>query len=113
MSFTKNLFLIECESMNPFVTKGDVVIYEPMRIGYPIVQSIYLIEFKGEKMIARVQLLIKGGMNLIFDGDAKGLIELEQHEREQVIFIGHVIGRVLKSGEVIKRFSIYENTLSI
>ena len=28
--FLKNMFLVECDNMNPYLKKGDIAIYEPI-----------------------------------------------------------------------------------
>ena len=94
----KNIFLVNNNDMSPFINKGDVVTYEPIQSNRRLYNSVYVVEYRGQKVVARVQLLIKGGMLLIFDGERK-TIKFEQHERMRVIFIGHVIARFFKDGE--------------
>jgi signal peptidase I len=107
MSFNKNLFLVPNDDMHPYVSKGDVVIFEPMQLGYRTPSSVYIVKYKGKKRIARVHFLIKGGMCLLFDGDKEKTIEFKQLDCEKVVFIGHVIGRVLKSGELLNGYKLY------
>lgn len=108
MTPTKNIFLIEDDNMKPFISKGDIATFESMRIGYKMASSIYIIEYKGTKMITRVQLLIKGGISLLFDGAKHNNIKIEQSELKEVVFIGHVTGIIKATGEEVKRFSLYE-----
>ena len=63
----KNLFLVNNNDMSPFINKGDVVTYEPIQPNRRLYNSVYVVEYRGKKIIARVQLLIKGGMLLVFD----------------------------------------------
>lgn len=107
--FPQNLLLVDNDDMNPYVSKGDVVIFEPMRLDRRLHSSVYVVELNAKKMVARIQLLIRGGIRLIFDGNKEGLIYLKQSEKGQVILIGHVTGRVLKDGEMIEGYSLYNN----
>ena len=111
MKFNKNLFLVNDNNMNPYVSKGDVIIFEPMQLGYRTPSDVYVVEYNGKQMVARINFFIKGEMALIFNGDKTKLLKFEEHERGRVVFIGHVIGRVLKSGEMIKGYSFYSNPL--
>ena len=109
MTPNKNIFLVNNNNMNPYINKGDTAVFEPMKLGYRMASSIYIIEYKGIKMIARVQLLIKGGICLIFDGAKHNNIKIEQSELEEVVFIGHVTGVVKPTGEEFERFSLYQS----
>ena len=52
-------------------------------------------------------MLIKGGLSLIFDGDNnKKTKRFKKHEMSRVIFIGHVVARILKSGERVEGWSM-------
>ena len=54
----KHLFIIPNNNMNPIASKGDLAIFEHIKLGYRMANSIYIIEYKGVQMIARIQLLI-------------------------------------------------------
>jgi len=110
--FPQNIFLINNDDMNPYVGKGDLVIFEPIQMNKQFASSVYLIDYKGKQMIARVQLLVLGGMRLLFDSDRSKTIELNQSEQQQVIFIGHITARVHKDRRVSKGYSLYSNSLS-
>lgn len=106
---TLTIFFVDNNDMTPFVSKGDLVIYEPMRLGHRMANSIYVVEYRGKKMVARVQFLIAGGMRLIFDGVGRKTITFQAHEKMRVIFVGHVVGSISKHGKKTKRFSLYGN----
>jgi len=105
--FSKNIFKVENDDMHPYVGKGDIVIYEPIKLGFRIVSDVYIVEYNGTQRVARVQRLIKGGLSLIFDGDNKKTKKFREHEMSRVIFIGHVVARILKSGERVEGYSFY------
>ena len=107
----KHLFLVPDNNMNPIATKGDLAIFEHMRLGYRMANSIYIIEYKGVQMIARVQLLIKGGIYLLFDGVKQNNIKIEQHNIQDIIFIGHVVCVVSRDKGVQLRYSLYSTIL--
>ena len=94
--FSKNIFKVENDDMHPYVGKGDIVIYEPMKLGFRVVSDVYIVECNGTQRVARVQRLIKGGLSLIY-------------EVNRVIFIGHVIARIFKDGELVEGHSFYFN----
>ena len=99
--FFKNMFLVECDSMKPHLKKGDVAIYEPIQESRPLASSVYILEINNQKFVSRVQFLISGGIRLISDDD-KTYEEFTKDERHKIIFIGHVIGRIIKD------YSLYE-----
>jgi hypothetical protein len=94
MSFNKNLFLVNNDDMHPYINKGDVAIYEPMQLGQRMASSVYIVEYQSKKMIVRVQLLVQGGMCLLFDNDKGKMVKLKPHEQGEVVFIGYVTGQV-------------------
>ncbi len=98
MTSNKNIFLVNDNNMNPWISKGDLIVYAPMILNQRLYSSVYVIEYKGRKQVARVQFLVSGGMRLLFDSDIKKMIEFKYHERGRVIFIGHVIARFFKNG---------------
>lgn len=98
MTPTKNIFLVYDNNMKPFISKGDLVVYAPMILNQRLYNSVYVVEYRGEKQVARVQFLVSGGMRLLFDSRDKTTIEFKYHERGRVIFIGHVIARYFKNG---------------
>ena len=93
--FSQNLFLVNNDDMNPYASRGDIVIYEPIQMGERIYKCVYVVEYKGKRMIVRIHTLIRGGMCLLFDSDRDKMIELKQSERVEVIFFGRV-SKVLK-----------------
>lgn len=98
MTPTKNIFLIDDNNMKPFISKGDLVVYEPMILNQRVYSSVYVVEYRDKKQVARVQPLVRGGMRLLFDSGDKRMIELDYHERGRVIFIGHIVARYFKDG---------------
>ena len=105
--FSKNIFKVENDDMHPYVGKGDIVIYEPMKLGFRVVSDVYIVEHNGTQRVARVQMLVRGGMSLIFDGDNKKTKKFQVYEMSRVIFIGHVTARIFKSGERVEGHSFY------
>jgi len=99
--FLKNMFLVECDSMKPYLKKGDVAIYEPIQPNMRLASSVYVLEMNNMRFVSRVQLLIRGGVRLISDDD-KSYQEFTKDEMHRITFIGHVIGRIIKD------YSIYE-----
>jgi len=100
--FSKNMFLVECDSMKPYLKKGDVAIYEPIQKGRGLASSIYLIQTKGYTAIKRVAFNVGGGIIIISDNDQSITEEVTKEELKDVVFIGHVIGRIIKD------YSLYE-----
>lgn len=98
--FLKNMFLVECDSMKPYLKKGDVAIYEPIQPNRRLASSVYVLEMNKMRFVSRVQLLIRGGIRLISDDDGS-YEEFNQDEMHKITFIGHVIGRIIKD------YSIY------
>jgi len=98
MTPTKNIFLIEDDNMKPFVSKGDLVVFEPMALNQRVYNGVYIVEYRGKKQVVRVQFLIRGDMLLIFDNKENDTIKFKYHERGRVIFIGHVVARYFKDG---------------
>ena len=105
--FSKNIFKVENDDMHPYVGRGDIVIYEPMQLGFRVVSDVYIIEYNGTRRVARVQMLVKGGMSLIFDRDKGKTKNFKEYEMNRVIFIGHVIARIFKNGERVEGYSFY------
>jgi phage repressor protein C with HTH and peptisase S24 domain len=99
--FFKNMFIVECDNMKPYLKKGDVAIYEDIRPNRRLGSSVYILEVNNQRFVSRVQFLASGGIRLIYD-DSKVYEEFKRDERHQVIFIRHVIGRIIKD------YSIYE-----
>lgn len=58
-TFNKNIFRVECDSMKPTLNKGDLAVYEPIKLNYR--------EEDGVKKVRRIQFLIKGGIYIIED----------------------------------------------
>ena len=105
--FPKNIFEVKNDDMHPYIGKGDIVIHEPMQLGVRMASDVYIIEYNGTQRVARVQMLVRGGMSLIFDGDKGKTKTFKEHEMNRVIFIGHVIARIFKSGERVEGHSFY------
>jgi len=108
--FPKNIFLVNDDDMTPYVNKGDAVIFEPIQGLKRLYSSVYIVEYRGKQFVSRVQILISGGMRLLFDSGKKKMIEFEQHERMRVVFIGHVTDRILKDGEIVRGYSLYSTS---
>ena len=104
-NFSKNIFRVECESMNPTLERGDLAVYELIKPNYRFGSSIYLIEENGVKKVRRVQFLIKGGVNLISDND-KSFKKIELEDLHKIIFLGHITSIIKKDREV-KRFRMF------
>ena len=96
MNNYKNIFLVDDDNMTPYISKGDLVVYRPMMLNQRLFSSVYVVEYRGKKQVARVQFLASGKMRLIFDNKKK--IDFESYEICRVIFIGHVIARFFKDG---------------
>lgn len=109
----KHLFIIPNNNMNPIASKGDLAIFEHMKLGYRMANSIYIIEYKGVQMIARIQLLIKGGISLLFDGAKQNNIKIEQHNIQDIIFIGHVVCVISREKGVQLRYSLYRDITTL
>ena len=106
----EHLFLVSDNNMSPYLSKGDLAIFEPMQLG-SVYNSVYLVEYRGKKMVVRVQLLIRGDMLLIFDSGDKKTIRFKSHERMRVVFIGHVIARFTRDKELKKDYPFSFNQL--
>lgn len=104
-NFSKNIFRVECESMNPTLEIGDLAVYEPIKPNYGFHSSIYLIEENGVKKVRTVQFLIKGGINIIKDSD-RSFKKIENEELHKIIFLGHITSIIKKDREV-KRFRLF------
>jgi len=100
--FLKNMFLVECDSMKPFLKKGDIAIYEPIQKGRGLSSSVYLIKTKGYTAIKRVSFLAGGGIVIISDSDQRRE-EVTKKDLKDIVFVGHVIGRIIKD------YSLYDS----
>jgi len=100
--FFKNMFLVECDSMKPHLKKGDIAIYEPMQLNRRVGASVYILKMHGETFVSRVQFMARGGIQLIFDDEESTNEMISKEELKDVVFVGHVIGRILKD------YSLYE-----
>ena len=100
--FLKNMFLVECDNMNPYLKKGDIAIYEPIQANRRFASSVYILKIRDETFVSRVQFLARGGIRLISDSNPKLREEFSKEELKNVLFIGHVIGRI------IKEYSLYK-----
>jgi len=99
--FFKNMFLVECDNMKPYLKKGDVAIYEHIKPNRRLGASVYILEINNKRFVSRVQFLVRGGVRLISD-DSEIYEDFTKEEMHKITFIGHVIGRVIKD------YSIYE-----
>ena len=101
--FFKNMFLVKCDSMKPYLKKGDVAIYEPMQLNRRLGSSVYILRIHDETFVSRVQFMARGGIRLISDNDKGITEEFSKEELKDVVFIGHVIGRIIKD------YSLYDS----
>ena len=102
----KLIFEVTNNDMSPYLTRGDSVTYELIK-DLRLYNSVYVVILNNIKMVVRVQVLMRGGIRIIFDSDKTNFIQLDKEQLQNLIVIGHVTGRIKKSGEHIKGYSLY------
>ena len=95
---------ITTDDMSPYVSPGDLVIYDP-RVNRIQTNGVFVLQSAGRYIVRRVQRGIKQRIRLICDNTLFGDETLSEsdfaescEDDERIVVIGHVVGRLLTSG---------------
>jgi phage repressor protein C with HTH and peptisase S24 domain len=89
--------------MSPYVSRGDIVVYDP-RVKRIVSNGVFVLEIEGRFIVRRVQRGLKQNIRLICDNalfDDETFEEsdfVESNEEDGIVVAGHVVGRILVGG---------------